>query len=94
MTPSKHENLVTVFETADVNLLSVVKSVLQGAEIPFLVQGEEALNMLPLGQMGGPFMKRGLGVAIRVRPEDAEVVEGLLASVGTDGRVDSDRAGG
>ena len=81
MTDSPHEDLVTILETADVNLLAVFKSILQGAEISFLVQGEEALSLLPVAHLGGPFSKRGLGVAIMVAREDAEVARQLLTEV-------------
>ena len=73
-------DLVTVLETADVNLLAVIKSLLDGAEIPYLVQGEEALSMLPVGQIGGPFARRGLAVAVMVPEEHAEAASALLAS--------------
>ena len=72
-------DLVTVFETADVNLLTIIKSVLDGAEIPYLVQGEEALSLLPVGRMGGPFARRGLAAAIMVPREHAEYASELLA---------------
>ena len=78
MKPSDPDDLVTVLETADVNLLAVIKSILNGAEIPYLIQGEEALSMLPVGTLGGPFARRGLGAAVMVPPEDAEVARELL----------------
>ncbi len=81
MSPSTHEDLVTIMETADVNLLVVIKSILQGAEIPFLVQGDEALSLLPLAQLGGPLSRRGLGVAIMVATEDVEAARELLSEV-------------
>ena len=60
MRPPEPENLGTVLEIADVNLLAVIKSILDGAEIPYLIQGEEALNLLPLGRLGGPFARQFL----------------------------------
>lgn len=78
MGASDSEDLVIVLETADVNLLAVIKSILDGAEIPYLIQGEEALNMLPVGRLGGPFARRGLGAAVMVPPEHAETARELL----------------
>ena len=81
MSPSDHDDLVTILETADVNLLAVIKSILQGAEISFLVQGEGALSLLPIGRLGGPFTRRGLGAAIMVAKEDAEIARELLSEI-------------
>jgi hypothetical protein len=82
MPASKDEDLVTIIETADVNLLAVFKSILLGAEISFLVQGEEALSLLPLAQLAGPLSRRGLAVAIMVAPQDEDVARELLSEVG------------
>ncbi len=74
-------DLVAVFDTSDPALLPVVKSLLQGADIPFLVQGEEAMSMLPVGEVLGPFTKRGLAARIMVRPEDSEAATELLCDL-------------
>lgn len=42
------QDLVVIFETADISLLTVIKSILDGGEIPYIVQGEMSLGMLPL----------------------------------------------
>jgi phosphoglycolate phosphatase len=81
MSDTEHQDLVTILETSDVNLLAVVKSVLQGAEIPFLVQGDEALGLLPMANIGGPFSKRGLGVAVMVSAGDETAALELLSEV-------------
>lgn len=52
-------DLVRVFETADVSLLPVVKSVLSSAEIPFFTQGDEALGVLPVGRVGAGGISAG-----------------------------------
>ena len=78
MPTSDSNDLVTVLETADINLLAVIKSILDGSAIPYLIQGEEALNLLPVGKLGGPFARRGLGAAVMVPPEHAEVARELL----------------
>ena len=77
-------DLVTVFDTSDPALLPVIKSLLQGAEIPYLVQGEEAMSMLPIGEIVGPFTKRGLAARFMVRKEDAEAAVELLAELRED----------
>ncbi len=56
----------------------MIKSILDGAEIPYLIQGEEALSMLPVGQLGGPFARRGLGAAVMVPAEYADTAQELL----------------
>ena len=77
-------DLVTVFDTTDPALLPVIKSILQGADIPFLVQGEEAMSMLPVGEVIGPFTKRGLAARFMVKPEDAEAASELLTDLRED----------
>ena len=79
MTTTDPKDLITVLETADVNFLAVVKSLLDGSEIPYLVQGEEALSLLPVGRLGGPFARRGLAAAVMVPSEHAEAARSLLA---------------
>ncbi len=74
-------DLVAVFDTSDPALLPVIKSILQGADIPFLVQGEEAMSMLPVGEVIGPFTKRGLAARVMVKPEDAEAATELLSDL-------------
>jgi hypothetical protein len=71
-------DLVPVFETADPSLLPVAQSLLGGAEIAFWVEGDEAMSLLPVGDLLGPFTRRGLAARILVRPEDAEFARGLL----------------
>ena len=74
------EDLVAIFETADVSLLPVVKSLLDSAEIPFIVQGDEALSVLPVGRWGAGISQsgRGLAATIRVDKERASEAEELL----------------
>ena len=57
--PPSDVALVRVFETADVALLPVIKSVLQAAEIPFITQGDEALGVLPVGRVGAGGISAG-----------------------------------
>lgn len=77
--PSRDEaELIPVFETSDADTLPVVKSALDAAGIPYLVQGDESFGLLPAG--GGFFGKRGLGVAILVPADRAEEARELLAA--------------
>ena len=67
--------------TSDSNLLPVVKSVLEAAQIPFLVQGDEAMGMMPLGPFGGGMFRDVLGASVLVPSERAEEALGLLRGV-------------
>ena len=71
-------DLKTVYETSDPALVPVIKSLLQGADIPFLVQGDEAVAMLPVGEVAGPFSKSGMAARFMVKSEDAEAAAELL----------------
>jgi hypothetical protein len=84
--------LEQVFETTDPTLLPVVKSVLESADIPYLLEGEEAFGMLPLG---GGFFNAGheaLGVEVHVPRERAEEARALLASAALGGAGADDEA--
>jgi hypothetical protein len=74
------EDLVAVFETADVSLLPIVKSLLDSARIPCVVQGEEALSVLPVGRWSSGISQSGRGLAATfwVDKERVEEVEELL----------------
>ncbi len=54
--------LIAVFETADPALLPIAKSVLKAAEIPFYVQGDEALGLLPVGRFATGLTQKGQGM--------------------------------
>lgn len=51
--------------------LGLVQSLLAAAGIEYLTEGEDVQNVFPMASPGF-FMGRGLGVVIRVRPEDLE----------------------
>lgn len=57
--------------------LSILRSVLDSAEIEHLVEGEQVQGLFPMATPGF-FMDRGLGVVIRVRREDFEDARRLL----------------
>lgn len=60
------DEFVQVFQTADASLLPVVKSVLGGAGIPHIVQGDEAQGLYPFGSLGGGSDDRLLGAVVLV----------------------------
>ena len=72
------DTLVELLRTPDIAHLMVVKSVLEGSDIPFLVQGEEGLHTLPLSLSGGFFNTSAYGAVIRVRSEDLADAQRLL----------------
>ena len=79
--PHPEGPLVQVYRTADASLLPVIESVLMGAGIDFLVQGEEGQALFPLGAMGGGPDKRFLGAVVRVRDGDAERAREVLGEL-------------
>lgn len=76
---SEPQRWVMVFETTDVSLLMVVKSVLEDAGIDYTVQGEEAATLLPLGPFGGGLSRHGFGARIHVPEDQASDAEAVLA---------------
>ena len=70
---------VMVFETTDVALLMLVKSVLEDAGIDYTVQGEEASTLLPLGPFGAGLSRHGFGARIHVPEDQAADAEEVLA---------------
>ena len=77
------DKFITVFETTDITLLPVIKSVLQSAEIPFYVRGDEAMGILPVGTFGSGinYGGQGLGAAVVVHEDRAEEAKALLGSL-------------
>lgn len=69
---------VLVLSTSEVGLLPVIRSVLQGAGIPFVIQGEHAMGQLPTGELAGIFARHGLDARVLVPAEYAEVARELL----------------
>jgi len=76
----RDEDLVTVLRTSDSTLLPVVKSLLDAAGIPFVVQGDEAMGLLPLGPFGGGMFRRVLGASVLVPGDRADEARELLES--------------
>jgi len=73
------QELVSVCRTSDAALLPLLKSLLDGAGIPYVVQGEEALGLFPLGPLAvGMIGGRLAAASILVPRERAEEAEQLL----------------
>ncbi len=70
--------LVAVFNTTDPALLPIVRSVLDAAEIPYVVQGEAGVSVFPLGPVAARVTNRLTGVTILVERDRAEEVAALL----------------
>lgn len=72
------DEFVQVFQTADASLLPVVKSVLDGAGIPHIVQGDEAQGLYPFGSLGGGSDNRLLAAVVLVPASRREVAAAVL----------------
>lgn len=75
------EPFVQVFQSADASLLPVIKSVLSGAGIPHVVQGDEAQGLYPFGSLGGGPDDRLLGAVVLVPESRREAAEAVLADL-------------
>ena len=71
------EDYVKVFESSESDLIPVIKSLLGGAEIPYLTEGEDLMNLLPSEMLGG-FYKPSAEVKFKVPASRAEEARGLL----------------
>ena len=82
--PDNGGDLVAILETSDSPHLLIAKSILEGAEIPFFVQGDEALGLLPLGNMAPWPLRHGIAAVIRVPTAYAADARVLLEERPTD----------
>jgi len=71
-------DLVAVMRTADAGLLAVLKTVLAAAGIEFVVQGEGALGLLPLGPLATGLTRNLLEATLYVSSGQAEEARELL----------------
>lgn len=72
------EELVPVLKTTDPGFLSIAKSVLDSAGIPYIVQGEAAVHLFPLGASGTRVTNRPMGAIVLVVRSHREDAEALL----------------
>lgn len=80
-TADRPDDPVVVFETSDVSLLPILRSVLDAAGIPCVIEGEEALGMLPMGGVGGSLStgRKGIEARVLVPADRREEAATLLA---------------
>ncbi len=71
-------DLVELLRIPNIFELAVVKSLLDSMEIPYAVEGEEALHLLPIGPSG--VSSEGVVAVIRVRQEDLTRAREILQS--------------
>ncbi len=77
-------DLVEVFETSEPSVLPVVVSLLEAAGIEPVVEGDEVMGVLPVGQFGAGAWSsdgRGLSVIVKVPRERSEEARQLLSEV-------------
>ena len=74
-------DLVTVLETGDAGAVGLAKSLLQSADIRFLVRGEAVQDLFGVGRIGTGFNLVTGPIAIQVRAEDAGEAGELLAEL-------------
>ena len=68
---------VKIFETSEPDVIPVIKSVLEGAEIPHLVEGEGLMNLFP-SQMLGAVYRPAAEVQFKVVADRADEARELL----------------
>lgn len=69
---------VTVFSAGDLASMSLAKSILEEAEIPFAVWNERALVLFPSAGQGSPVRARHGQAELQVSSRDAEQARALL----------------
>ena len=72
-------DLVTIIESTDATLLTLMKARLDEAEIPYLARGEALQNLFGLGQLGTGFNPLIGAVRIEVRRDQADAARALLS---------------
>jgi len=76
-------DVVTVFETGNPALIALAKSILDGAEISYMVKGEDLQALFGAGQLGTGFNLVVGPVQIQVRRKDEAVARQLLDEIDT-----------
>ena len=71
-----------VLRTGDATFLPIAVALLESAEIPFWVEGEESWGMLPLWLGKGPISSSGIEVVVRVPAARAAEATALLEQPG------------
>ncbi len=79
-----HESVVPIFETGNEAVVAVVKSILDEANIKYLVEGEGVENLFGIGVIGTGFNPITGPVVFKVMPEDEAYAKELLKDVKED----------
>ncbi|MDA8016697.1 MAG: hypothetical protein MPN21_04540 [Thermoanaerobaculia bacterium] len=71
--------LVTVFETSDPDMVPIVKSILDGAEIPYSLEGSSIVDLFPAQPMQPIFTDHKGELKVEVPSDRAEEATALLS---------------
>ncbi len=82
-TPDPTIELVPVFETGDAGLTALVKSILEGEGIDYLVRGEGVQDLLGAGRLSAGFNYLTGPARFMVRKADEERARELLSELTT-----------
>ncbi len=86
------ERLVTVFKSGHEGLIALVKSLLDEAEIKYLVKNEGVQDLFGLGVVGTGFNPVTGPVQIQVLPEDVQTAKEILKDVEASEELDEDNS--
>lgn len=84
------ENLVTVFKSGNEALISLVKSILDEANIKYLVKGENLKDLFGFGVIGTGYNPLTGPVEIQVLEENADYASELLKDINEDSSEETD----
>lgn len=84
------EKLVTVFKSGHEGLIAIVKSLLDEAEIKYLVKNEGIQDLFGIGVFGTGFNPLTGPIQIQVLPEDEATAKEILKDVEASEEVDED----
>jgi hypothetical protein len=73
--------LETVFETGNVAVIAVVKSILDGSGIKYIVNGEDLQNLSMVGSLGLGFSLALGSMQVQVERKDKSTAQKLLQNV-------------
>ena len=78
---SSDSDLITIFESGNQGIIAIVKSILDDAEIPYIVNGENIQNLFGLGVIGTGFNIITGPIQIQVNREDEITARELLSEI-------------
>lgn len=76
--PTDEDQWELLLQTTDDFHLQLIRSLLDFAQIPYLVQGQAALSLYPLGAAGTQTTHRMLGASLRVPHSRLEEAQALI----------------